>query len=343
MAYSSNRDSYGQTDVMNDPNWLIASIRGRNRNDPQRQKWEARLEQLQARPTAPASAAQPITQAPATPVDSALDTWDWRQAIDKPASAKQGDSKYDQQMGELDNLLQGVMHGDQTPGSGASPITSVDVMAAANSGAHAGASTDAASRYENTRAAYLSLENQASLGKLGGEAAYLTRVTNAANYPQTPDDYQQDNRDNYNTNVPGGSVQDALQKLAPGPGWAYNGSTGQWSAPGAARSVVRTEAGGPNRAGEFNYDRSVPVRPATSDVPPVSNPIPKGIDWPELPKTPGLPQIAGSDAASAINDRNQMINSLINDNDMPAPAPTPPPPTPTPPPEKKKEDEDRYA
>lgn len=37
---------------------------------------------------------------------------------------------------------------------------------------------------------------------------------------------------NIDTNIPGGSVDDALRQLSPGPGWSYNGSSGQWQPPG---------------------------------------------------------------------------------------------------------------
>lgn len=286
------------------------------------------FEDAMAREERSTPATRPATTRPATTVDEALDTFDWRKAIDKPA-AKQGSSKYDQQLSQLDDLLNNVLHGDQESGSHASPITSLDVMSAAQS-SH---TPDGAGRYSSIQSLYQSPDNQAALGKLGGEAAYLTRISNAANYPQAPDQYQTDpTTGNANTNVPGGSVQDAIQKLSPGAGWDYNASTGQWSAPGQARSVVRTEAGGQNRAGEFNYQRSIPVGSPTGDVPPVSNPIPNGVDWPELPKTQGLLEpvkVAGNDR----NDLNDMLNSSPETQFVaPKPVPTP---TPTPPPVKK--------
>ncbi len=40
-------DAYGQTDVMHDPNWLIANMRGRGPHDPVRAQMEAQLAQLQ--------------------------------------------------------------------------------------------------------------------------------------------------------------------------------------------------------------------------------------------------------------------------------------------------------
>src|SRR4051812_25946227 len=91
--YDTNKDAHGRTDVLHDPKWLQASINARTNNgrrapDQQAQEWMAALDQLGSQPST--QAAQPRPATPATPVDSALDTWDWRSAINSPTSTKQG-------------------------------------------------------------------------------------------------------------------------------------------------------------------------------------------------------------------------------------------------------------
>jgi hypothetical protein len=66
------------------------------------------------------------------------------------------------------------------------------------------------------------LDAQGVVNPAGGPTQIHT--PNGNPYPITKDGY-------IDTNVPGGSMDDALRKLSPGPGWSYNGSSGQWSPP----------------------------------------------------------------------------------------------------------------